>query len=679
MRMIACVTWLAAIAIATAASAELRPADVFQDGMVLQRDRPIPVWGAAASRASVTVALGGQRVTARADEHGRWRAELPARAASHDPVPLRFESDGVVIEREALVGEVWLCSGQSNMEWRLINTEDAETVIALARDPHLRLFKVPHRAVPEPGDSIEATWEAMTPAVARDASAVAYYFGRRLRRELEVPVGLIQATWGGTPVEAWTSLDALAALPEAEPQLQRYKQAERNFDELHERYRKALAEYERQRASGTHAGLARDPGNAGEGKGYALPAFDDRAWERIELPARYDAIRSDLDGVVWYRRDVELPDGWAWRPLVLELGAIDDVDVTYFNGRRIGQTSTDVDGFARLPRRYDVPADVVRAGRAVIAVRVFDFYRDGGFVGDSSQMRLSLAHGNGDRTISLAGPWRYRVEHALDAVPREPGSRPTTPYGPGYYRAPAQLYNGMIHPLVPYAMRGVIWYQGESNGNRPHQYRSLFPAMIEDWRQRWGQGPFPFLFVQLANFRAAVDHPVDQRWAHLRDAQLHTLRTVPNTGMAVTIDIGDAGDIHPRNKRDVGERLARWALADVYGHGVVKSGPLVEAVEFRDGRAYVWFELFGSSLRTRDGERPRGFALAGDDRRWHWATGRIEGDTVVLESDAVPQPVAVRYAWADNPERANLVNAEDLPASPFRSDDWPGEADDHTR
>ena len=305
----------------------------------------------------------------------------------------------------------------------------------------------------------------------------------------------------------------------------------------------------------------------------------------------------------------------------------------------------------------------MKPGRTAIAVRVFDHYGGGGFSGSAAEMTLGPAAG---APQSLAGAWEYRVERELPPSAPDFATQPRYP-SPDNPNSPTVLYGAMIAPLTPLAIRGAIWYQGESNAGAAFQYRTLFPAMIRDWRKAWGRGDFPFLFVQLANYMARAAEPGESAWAELREAQTRTL-SVPHTGMAVAIDIGEAGDIHPKNKEDVGARLARWALADTYGQAVVKSGPLFDTLALEGSAVRVRFR-HAAGLKA-DGGAPRGFAIAGADRQWRWAEARVDGETVVVSSPAVPQPVAVRYAWADNPD-ATLRNGEGLPASPFRTDDWP--------
>lgn len=676
-RLLAPVVALVALIVVPLHAQSLKLPALFTDHMVLQRDLAVPVWGWAAPNAEVTVTAAGQTKTATADADGKWVVKLDP-LSTGEPIELSVTSGGETKKLgDVLVGEVWVCSGQSNMEWPLNRTDNAQEAIAAADHPQIRLFTVTKKIAQEPVSDVEGAWEVCSPQTVSGFSAVGYYFGRKLNTELNVPVGLIDSSWGGTPSQAWTSREKLLATPEAVPIVERFDKAMADYPAAREAWLKRVEEWEKgpQAKPQYHS----DPGNTGEANGFASTGFDDSAWETDALPGEFDQEGVPFDGAVWYRKTVEIPEAWAGQPMVVALGPIDDFDVTYLNGEVIGKSSLEASAYSQ-PRRYEVPPAQVKAGPATIAVRVFDHFGGGGFAGTPAQMFLSSATG-GD-TIPLDGDWKMFVEHRLDpsAVTGPSGNapgRPREPMGPNNPHGAGVLYNGMIAPLIPYAIRGATWYQGESNAGLAEQYRTIFPAMITDWRERWGQGDFPFLFVQLANYMATSAEPSDTAWAHLRDAQLHTLKTVPNTGMAVIIDIGQADDIHPTNKKDVGERLARWALADTYGKSdVVKSGPLLADANVSGGEIVLTFDHVGTGLKTRDGGPVKGFAAAPKDGPFQWAEATIVSENqVAITLPAGVEPADVRYAWADNPAEANLVNSEGLPASPFRTDTRPGPTD----
>lgn len=630
---------------------------LFSDGMVLQREMPIPVFGRATPGATVEVTLAGSSVAGTADQDGKWLVKLPAMPAG-GPLELRVKGPQERTIRNVMIGEVWVCSGQSNMEWPVNAADDPERDRREA-NRNVRMFTVAKASTIEMAEDAVGQWVTATPETVGTFSAVGYAFGKKIQETLHVPVGLIHTSWGGTPAQSWTSRQALAA----DPELRHYVQS---LDRAMADYPAARQEWEKQLNAWMEKVFLKDPGNFGEASRWHLPVTEVGDWQLFDVPFVFD---QGVDGAMWFRRDVELPADWSGQDLTLELGLIDDFDVTYWNGERVGSLGPDHPNAYSALRNYPVPGRLAKAGRNVLAVRIFDHFGNGGFFGGPEALRL-VNNATG-RTIPLAGKWHVNAEFLEPGASTEAlNQRPPEPMGPGNAWAPTGLYNAMIAPLAPYAIRGAIWYQGESNTGAAVEYRNLFRTMIRDWRRTWGQGDFPFYFVQLANFMARHDQPTDPNWAWLREAQRMALEE-PNTGMAVTIDIGDADDIHPRNKREVGRRLALHALVETYGRSMPRFGPVPFALDFNDGRAKVFFEHVVDGLRTSDGGKPVGFAIAGEDRRFHWAEARIVGtDVVELTSPAVPKPVAVRYAWADNPA-ANLTDSVGLPAGPFRTDSWP--------
>lgn len=626
---------------------------LFGDHMVLQRDCRVPVWGTAAPGTPVTVSVAGRTARARAGADGRWSARLAPLAAG-GPHTLRVIAGDTLTFHDVMVGEVWLASGQSNMEmpvsgWGRVLDDSAE--VANAVHPDLRFLQVAHRIAFTPESEVpSAGWKRCSPETVRDFSAVAYFVGRALARELEVPVGLIQATWGGTEVEAWTRTGALRALPGTAGALERVaaRAAAGSLAEQRAAYRRAFDAWLASIPAADRGSLADPPWSARD--------VDDHDWPLMTLPTGWEnAGLPDLDGVVWFRREFEIPAAWAGRAVTVHLGRIDDVDTTYVDGVAIGH-----DTVYDRPREYPLPVALATPGRHTLAVRVYDWIGGGGLWGEAAWMKLVCDTGE---ALPLAGPWRYHV--ALDL--KELGPRPRDPEDPNQ---PGVLANGMIAPLVPYAIRGVLWYQGEQNADRAEEYRALFPGMIDDWRRWWGRGDFPFLFVQLAGFTDPPLQPGESAWAELREAQALALAR-PRTGMAVAADVGDARDIHPRNKQEVARRLALAALDVAYGRPVVSAGPRLADWRVEGGSVRLRFTGTAGGLRTPDGVAPRGFAVAGADRVFHWADARVAGDEVTLTCAAVAAPVAVRYAWASNPA-CELRGGTGLPVAPFRTDRWPG-------
>ena len=678
--------FLALICLAPSAGAAVTLPSVFGDHMVLQRDKEVRVWGKADPGEGVHIGLHvvgsseerGDYV--KADKNGNWHFMLPAQKGGVKcEIKVWSDADAKkktkIVFKDVIFGEVWVASGQSNMAFTVAGSNNAEEEIANSGNDQIRMWTARRTVSTKPAFDVAGGWAVASPKTTGSFSAVAYYFARKLQQELGVPVGILHSSWGGTPVEAWTSRDKLESIDGARPILQRYDAAVKAYPKAKKAFDKAFKRWQETRNG---------PKNTGEKAGYAKPKFDDSKWKTMKLPQAWENAGLNKDGVVWFRRTIQLPEGLATDKLRISLGPIDDGETTYINGVRVGHTDASARGGWQRVRVYDIPAKAVKDRNLSIAVRVVDLSGAGGIWGKPEQLTLMRQDGQGE-TISLAGDWKYHLAAELTAKNR-PTARPNALFGPEHPHAPAGLFNGMIAPIVPYTIRGAIWYQGESNSSRAQQYRKLFPGMIEDWRKRWGQGDFPFLFVQLANYRKATDKVVDTDWAHLRDAQLHTLRTVKNTGMAVTIDIGDARDIHPRNKQDVGKRLARWALADTYGKKeVVKSGPsylaaLKVQAEDLSNRIMVQFDTQGD-LKVRGGGAPMGFTIAGEDKKFYKANAVLMKNStghyrvISLWSDKVKDPVAVRYAWEDNPDEANLINEEGLPASPFRTDDCKGPTD----
>ncbi len=637
---------------------EVHPAALFTDNMVLQRNMDIPIWGTATPLSQFKLQFRSQEILVDVDANGDWQVNLRSETAG-GPNSLSIFATDTLVYKNVLVGEVWLGSGQSNMEMPLAGwgqVLDFENEIAMAQYPDIRLFTVPRSLDIDPMTTIASDgWKVCTPENIPEFSSTAYFFGRHLHQELDIPIGLIHSSWGGTPIEAWIGPEKLLAtskygrmlknLDKVRPDIEAAMAADPNtdrFEYLGQKFRKVLSEH--------------DKGYGPEGPIWADPDLDDSEWSTMLLPSTWEERGyGALDGIGWFRKTVELSKKWQTGATTLFLSAVDDVDSTWFNGVFIG-TDNVWDGV----REYTIPSEIIRSGENLITVRVQDDQGGGGIWGDPQFLRLD---NSALESLSLVGEWLFKVGldyQELD-VPTIMGPNPNFP---------TLLSNAMIEPVIPYAIRGVIWYQGESNAGRAYEYRSLMPMLIEDWRSRWAQGEFPFLIVQLANFMDRNTEPEEHSWAELREAQLMSL-SVPNTGMAVAIDIGDANDIHPKNKQEVGRRLALGALGSVYERDIVFSSPIYSGYSIVDSKVRIKFQHVGEGLQTSDGKQPRRFSIAGADRVFKWAEAEILGDEVVVSHPDIQNPLAVRYAWAANPE-CTLQNSAGLPASPFRTDSWPG-------
>ncbi|MFA6286212.1 MAG: sialate O-acetylesterase [Opitutaceae bacterium] len=634
-------------------------ASPFQNNAILQRDQLLPVWGWTTPNSTVRVSLGGHTARALGNALGEFFVRLPAMPAGgpHTLTVTVAETNERWEATNILIGEVWIASGQSNMEMRLnaclpLTAE----VIATADFPQIRFFNVPCRANLGPQRTIEGSWQAATPAAVPPFSAAAFIFARRLHRELGVPVGIVSTSWGGSLIQSWMSRSALALNPEASDWLAQYENkvwSEKRWEEM-------LSAG----PGGRVSNMPLDPGNSGAPQGWHLPSLDDSGWAKMKLPSTWQSAGHLHTGVFWFRRTVEIPAAWVGRELTLHLGAVDKQDISYVNGVEVGRMGKDrEDSYWNIPRHYPIPASAVTGRTLVIAVRAYSFVYDGGIIGADKDLRLSVA-GDPESSLPLAGDWRYHLEHNLGIVNED------HVMGHGERNSPHILFDNMLLPFIPYAVRGAIWYQGEGNASKAALYASLMRDLVLDWRRHWGQPDFAFHLVQLPNFQAAKEHQPDSNWARLRESQTAAL-ALPHVGMAVTIDVGDPGDIHPKNKVPVGERLATSALARTYGRDLIPNGPIFNTLTIgADGSARCRFHQAGKGLTTTDGQPPRLFFIAGDDRVFHSAKTRIEGTEVVVSHPAVPRPCAVRYAWADNPEGCNLAGPTGLPAGPFRSDRW---------
>ncbi|MFT3679246.1 MAG: sialate O-acetylesterase [Ferruginibacter sp.] len=620
---------------------------IFSNGMVLQRNSAIPVWGNAKPGVPVTVVLDNKKKLTVTGIKGKWIVSLPAFKAG-GPYTLKvYETNNpssAVEFTDVLVGDVWIASGQSNMEWEMrALKEKYNAEIAASENNLIRQFAVKREFSFTPQDDIHSDgWKTAGPENTLSFSAVAYFFAKELYAKYKIPIGIINTTWGGTPAEAWTSKEALKPFPNY---LKRYEHISRSanveqvkarVDSLQKQYALKLDNYFK---------------NDTTGYSCTLSNYDASAWKMMKLPTLWETggLLNNYDGLVWFRKEIEIPAELAGKVAVLELSYIDDIDNTYINGQPIGSSL-----IWNEARKYIVPAGILKAGKNIIAVKVMDTGGGGGIYGNGN-LQLSVD----GKVFALDNEWQYK--------PFEQNTLPLTgQIAVSMQNEPTALYNSMIAPLVPYAIKGVIWYQGEANANRAKEYEKLFPNMITDWRNRFKQGNFPFLFVQLANF---IDYATGADWPALRDAQTKTLKTSLNTGMAVTIDIGETNDIHPKNKKDVGLRLALAAEKTAYKENIVYSGPMYQLHQTSGDKIVISFTHTGSGLLIK-GDSLRQFFIAGADKKFVPANAFLKNNTVVVWSNAVRKPVAVRYAWTPSPEGCNLYNKEGLPAIPFRTDNW---------
>lgn len=623
--------------------AEVKLPRIIRDSMVLQRDAKVKIWGWAANGEKITVSFAGKKYKTTTGADGKWMVVLaPIKAGG--PYTMNIDGTNHIALKDILMGDVWFCSGQSNMvhQMKLHNVRYEED-IAKANYPEIRHFWVPNitnMQAPQ-ADLPDGYWKWANSNDVNDFSAVAYFFARALYEKYHVPIGLINSSWGGIPIEAMMSEDALKEFPNI------LSTVEKNKDTAY------INGLNRRAFTGNRPPRQEDKGLTASIPWYN-PSYIPKGWRTINIPGYWeDQGIKDLDGTVWYRREIEVPASMTTIPAKVFLGRIVDADVLYINGKQVGNTS-----YMYPQRRYALPVGILKPGKNLFVIRVTNNFGKGGFVPDKPYQLIA-----GNDTIDLKGYWQYKV--GLVNIPQRG-------FGGGggiaVQNQPTALYNAMVAPLVNYNIKGFVWYQGESNTGRADEYAKLQPAMIADWRNKWHQPNAPFLYVQLPGFMEMNYLPGESQWAAFREAQLKSL-SVPNTAMAVAIDLGEWNDIHPDRKKEVGERLALAAEKVAYGEkDVVYSGPLYQSSKTEGNKITITFSNVGSGLITNDDEDPAEFAIAGADKKFVWAKTKIEGDKVVVWNDAVGSPMYVRYAWADNPVNPNLYNKEGLPASPFRTD-----------
>lgn len=622
------------------AQSQVRLPQLIRDSMILQRDAKVKIWGWASPKEKIKISFASKKYKTTADENGNWFIHLaPIKAGG--PYSMKIDANNHIVLNNILMGDVWVCAGQSNMVHQMtLHSIRYANEIATSTNPEIRQFWVANTTnLQQPQNDLPfGYWKSANPKDVLDFSAVAYFFARALYEKYHVPIGLINASWGGVPIESMMSEDALKEFPNI------LKTVERNKDTA---YTNGL---NRRAFAGNRMPRPIDEGMVEK---WYEPSYVPKEWRRINVPGYWeDQGVKNLDGVVWYRREIDVPASMTNVPAKVFLGRIVDADFLYINGKLVGNTT-----YQYPQRRYQIPEGVLKPGKNLFVVRVINNFGKGGFVPDKPYELIA----NND-TIDLKGYWEYKVGQV---------NIPQRGFGGGGIAAqnqPTALYNSMIAPLINYNIKGFIWYQGEANTNHADEYAKLQTSMIEDWRKKWNEPNAPFLFVQLPGFMDYNYLPSESQWAELRESQLKTLSMVPNTGMAVAIDLGEWNDIHPDRKKPVGDRLALAAEKIAYGDNVVYSGPLYQSSQIEGNKIIITFSNVGSGLITNDGEEPAEFAIAGADKKFVWAKAKIEGDKIIVWSDEVPNPVYVRYAWADNPVNPNLYNKEGLPASPFTTE-----------
>ena len=636
------------------------------NNMLLQQKTNARIWGTAAPGHKISVtASWNEKGQSTAGKDGKWSVILPVPEAGGPYTITIAGRDTSILIENILSGEVWFCSGQSNMEMPVEGWPPKDTImhsaetIAGAGISQIRLFNVQRNISGEPLNDCTGRWEISSPSSVRSFSATAYFFGKKLYSELNVPIGLIESAWGGTPAESWISSESLQSAGEFMTELAAIKDVTPSLEEYHSWLSR-------------HKQIDIKPGGDDQWKDIsfgdenaASPDFDDAGWPVMAVPGKFEDITGEFDGAIWYRRKVEIPRQMKGKDLVLSLGPIDDMDRTYFNGQLVG--ASEIAGLWQVDRNYNVPAALVKNSINTIAVRVLDTQGGGGICGEPGKMKLSLLN-NPSTSILIEGDWKYQPVAELigskfylyDLASNEFFSK-TRPKTLGPY-TPSVLFNAMVNPVLPYQIKGAIWYQGESNVGRADQYAKIFPLMIGNWREAWKIKDFHFYFVQIAPY--VYSNLDSTESAYLREAQEKALQTA-HTGMVVTLDIATVQNIHPPFKKEVGERLALIALAKDYGKEVPYSGPVYKSF-LRDGSSVkIQFDNIESGLVAKDGNLSE-FEIAGANGKYVKAVARIVNNEVVVSAPGVPDPILVRYCWR-NGAQATLFNRAGLPASQFRT------------
>ncbi|PTS98541.1 sialate O-acetylesterase [Flavobacterium sp. HMWF030] len=630
---------LITILLSFAVNAQIKLPRLISDGMILQRDTKVKIWGWASPKEKIQLDFNHKTYKVETNAEGKWTIFLPSQKAG-GPYEMTLKGSNTIVLKNILFGDVWVCSGQSNMELPMDRLKDKyKEVIAKAENPNIRQFLVSDQYyfANEKEDFTSGEWVSANPVSVLQFSGVAYFFALEIYEKYKIPIGLINSALGGSPAESWISEESVKKFSDYYQEYLKYKDGKLEV-QIDQNDKKVSNDWYKL-ANNTDLGLKNNWSN---------PEFNDTNWKTMNVPGYWaDNQLGNVNGVVWFRKDFSIPK-LKENTAKLILGRIVDADSVYVNGQFVGTTS-----YQYPPRIYSFNANILKEGKNEIAVRIINNSGKGGFVLDKPY-ELVL----GKDTLDLKGSWKYELGAKMLPLP-----------GQTFVRwKPVGLYNAMIAPLKNYSIKGVLWYQGESSTKKPSEYFSLMETLITNWRTQWQQPKLPFLVVQLTNFMDPKTEPVESNWAALRQQQLNTL-AISNTGMAVTIDLGERNDIHPLNKYDVGKRLSLQARKKVYGEkDLVASGPLFRAMEQKGNKLILSFNDIGSGLLAKDNTSLKGFAIADNSGKFIWANATIEGDKIVVWNDTISNPSKVRYAWADNPVEANLYNKENLPASPFESD-----------
>jgi len=626
----------------------IRLPKLVSDGMVLQRGVKTKIWGWASPGEKVSVKFIDKSYSAFAAPNGTWAITLAVlKVAGPHAMYIRSGKQLITIN-DILAGDVWFCSGQSNMVLPMERVKEKYPEdIRTADYPEIRNFFIPtsSNVTKTQSDYPAGKWVSCTPATVLGFGATSYFFARRLYNKYHVPIGIINSSIGGTLIQAWISADGIKDIPNYANRLVQLKDSS-YLDQI----RKATLE---RAAQQNEARKIVDKGLTGPLKWFDT-SYIAGTWHHYWLPGYWaDQGIKGLNGIVWFRKEVDIPASMTGKNAKLYMGRIVDADKTYINGILVGETT-----YQYPPRRYALPSNLLKPGKNKIVVRVENYSGKGGFVPDKSYYIT-----DGSQTIDIRGDWQYKVGGVFKPMADATGADNFVEQN-----EPSALYNTMVAPAINYSIKGILWYQGESNSGKAGEYAQLLPALIKDWRNKWNMGNVPFIYAQLPNFMEAQYTPGDSQWAALREAQLRAL-TINNTAMAVTIDAGEWNDVHPLDKATVGERLALAAENTAYGEkAIVSSGPIYQSSKTEGSKIIVTFNNCGSGLVARNGKELEQFAIAGADKKYVWARAIIKGDKVIAWSDEIKQPLYIRYAWADNPDGANLYNKEGLPASPFTSD-----------